>query len=790
MASVQVLSNSTTSSTRKKEHLEAGKRRLEEFRKKKAAEEAKRAASRSQPHVVDVSPYEKQPLETKHVRHTDSDGAGTSSEAGGATTESDVAVNNIEKKTDVFDQNSEQGSINNSLAGRPSVNDYNAFSADAVQNLQTHANDQEIRRYDALDFAGQTNFNHNQQIKESNDDFGISTGAQGRFPFEITSDKSVFLRSPVVRDLDSSSSQSSHSGLEEARSKNNSYLKDFTVSNPGTSHVVATNVSPENSGRSLMQNKSDHSATLPNGPVSSFFEGLHHNTTAKESALEVGKNMRDGFTFDVKSSSNYVPEYPAIAETKTRRSRPSFLDSLNMSRVSSASPYSHTEAKNDLLSMSKSLISYGTDVLGSQKPLAETDIMEPFKNLGTPNMPSPFEHSTKTSFSSSNGADLLRQDVNENSFDRNHRYHSPKQDEDFAALEQHIEDLTQEKFSLQRAVEASQTLAESLAAENSSLTESYNQQGSIVNQIKSDMERLQEEIKAQLAELESVKIEYGNVLLECNAADERAKLLASEVIGLEEKALRLRSNELKLERQLENSHAEMVSYKKKMSSLEKERQDLQSTIDALQEEKRLLQTKLRKASRSGKFVDGSKSPTSKKDTSTSTEDLDSLPDTSNLEMHNSASVLLSAASSSTLLPENRQFNIEVSPVNFPPDQMRMIQNIDILISELALEKEDLIKALAAESSHTATLKDLNKELSRKLESQTQRLELLTAQSMVNGNIMTRQPDPRTSLDKNTFADEGVPAYADEGDEVVERVLGWIMKLFPGGPSKRRTSKLL
>lgn len=41
---------------------------------------------------------------------------------------------------------------------------------------------------------------------------------------------------------------------------------------------------------------------------------------------------------------------------------------------------------------------------------------------------------------------------------------------------QHIEDLTQEKFSLQRALEASRSLAESLATENSSLTDSYNQQ--------------------------------------------------------------------------------------------------------------------------------------------------------------------------------------------------------------------------------------------------------------------------------------------------------------------------
>ena len=55
------------------------------------------------------------------------------------------------------------------------------------------------------------------------------------------------------------------------------------------------------------------------------------------------------------------------------------------------------------------------------------------------------------------------------------------------------------------------------------------------------------------------------------------------------------------------------------------------------------------------------------------------------------------------------------------------------------------------------MKVLNNELSRKLEGQTQRLALLTAQSMANENIPTRPPDHR-SLPDNT-------PYADEGDEV-------------------------
>lgn len=53
---------------------------------------------------------------------------------------------------------------------------------------------------------------------------------------------------------------------------------------------------------------------------------------------------------------------------------------------------------------------------------------------------------------------------------------------------------------------------------------------------------------------------------------------------------------------------------------------------------------------------------------------------------------------------------------------------------------------------------MNNELSQKLEVQTQRLELLTAQSMAGEHIPTRQPD---SLDMP----DNTP-YADEGDEVL------------------------
>ncbi|XP_050130340.1 protein BLISTER isoform X3 [Malus sylvestris] len=700
MASAQVLPNS-----RKQDLLEAGKRRLEEFRKKKAADRAKKASSTSQIDASEVSSNEKQSLETEHVRVTASDGAGTSDGPSSAFTEtSSVLLNNDSNAID-FLQKNEQASVDNNTHSSPSTSEFNAYSGDQVQK---HA-DQEYLRYGVLGFGGPLAVNNRHGTNGISNDFEKYTGALGG----TTSDQSFAPRPQANQDFAGNTSHSSSYGRNEFQSKEHI----TSLMDSGSSHPSVAKISSQNSVSTLLQSEASNVSIVSGGPApSSLYEGT--------------------------VSQQPEPEGPF---------------------------------------MSNSSKSSGMNFLGSSpfhKPSMDDDTVRPFLKFES-GAPHASEPSMKSSLSPNAWMDQQRPTVEGNSMERKHEFYSPNQNEDFSALEQHIEDLTQEKFSLQRALEASRALAESLAAENSSLTESYNQQRTVVDQLKSDLENIQEEIKHQLVELDAVRNEYANAQLECNAADERAKLLASEVIGLEEKALRLRSSELKLERQLENSQAEILSYKKRMSSLEKDRSDLQSTINALQEEKKLLQSMLRKASTSGNKVDVSKSTTNNKDVSTSTEDLveeneDAIPDTLGQEGGD--------ASSFPMLPENGQSTFDISSVNLPPDQMQTVENISTLISELALEKEELIQSLASESSQCSKLKELNNELSRKLEAQTQRLELLTAQSMANENTLVRQPTP---VDMSYNA-----PYADEGDEVVERVLGWIMKLFPGGPSKRRTSKLL
>ncbi|KAH1096251.1 hypothetical protein J1N35_013172 [Gossypium stocksii] len=758
MASAQALP-----SARKQEHLEAGKRRLEAFRKKKAAEKAKKAASTSQTNVSDVSLNEKQQLETEHVRVIDSGGAATSD----GPNLSSVKIINNNKATEVKSNNTH--AFPSSLA-----DNYNSSSTE----VHIHAKSQENEKYGASWNAGRL-YNDSLQAEHMTNDF------------------------------------------QEPRSKeDDGYSKVSTVLNPISSENFVSKISPQNS---LQSKASEGSLLGSNHALSSLYEDSAQSTSGgRGSILEVGQNLQgtgdfkepmisdfgegkfssssggfpslhvssiqtsgsSEFSFDARSSSSHTPLHLVANDTSSRRSRPSFLDSLNVSGASSGSLFQHNQPTKEVFASQSSQFNT-SNMMGSspfERPPTEIGNVGTYSKLGFSDFPSGNEYSGHFSAPASSNGDLSKLIVaNENILEKKHDFYSTKQNEDFAALEQHIEDLTQEKFSLQRALEASRTLAESLAAENSSLTDSYNQQRSVVNRLKSDMESLQEEIKAQLAELESFKMEYANARLECNAADERANILASEVIGLEEKALRLRSNELKLERQLENSQAEISSFKyaffrKKMSSLEKDRQDLLSTIEALQEEKKVLQSKLRDSSLSGKSVDAIKNPASKKDMSTSTEDLATTETTSDdKELNNT-----NDASSLSLLPEDGGF--EVSSVHIPPDQLRMIQNINSLISELRLEKEELTQALSSELSQSSKLKEVNEELSRKLEVQTQRLELLTAQSLASEYIPARQPEPR-KIDDNT-------PYADEGDEVVERVLGWIMKLFPGGPSRHRTNKRL
>ncbi|XP_052477405.1 protein BLISTER isoform X2 [Gossypium raimondii] len=714
MASAEVLPSS-----RKQEHLEAGKRRLEEFRKKKAAERAKKAASTTQSYNTDVSLNDKHQLETEQVRAINSDGAGTSE---GPNPSSLNTINNNNNKTTEVSRENQQVYSNNAFVV-PSFlgSDYNS----SITEMQAHEKSLENEKYGAP-WNGGPFSNDSLHTERFSNDFLEPKSKEDDGSLKVSA-----VVTPISEDFVTKRSQQNslqNKASEGSLLGSNHVLSSFHEDSTQSISGIRRPMISDPGERNFSSSSSDFPRVLgPSTQISGSSE----------------------FNFDARGSSSHMPVHSVTDDTISRRSRPSFLDSLNVSKASSGSLFQHDKTTNNAFAFHSSQFN-SFDTKGSslfEKPSTEIETMGTFSKLGFPEFPGAREYPGQYSVPVYND-DLLSLNVaNENVSEKNHEFYSTKQNEDFAALEQHIEDLTQEKFSLQRALEASRTLAESLAAENSSLTDSYNQQRSVVDQLKSDMEKLQEEIKAQL----NLSLLKWNTQMH----DWNVMLLMNVPIYWLLKSLVWRR-------------------RKKMSSLEKERQDFLSTIEALKEEKKVLQSKLRKASGSGQSIDVIKNPASKKDMSTSTENLASMDPSSDDRGTNNSN----DASGLSLLHDDGQF--EASSVYIPPDQTRMIQNINSLISELTLEKEELTQALSSEVSQSSKLKELNNELSRKLEAQTQRLELLTALSMASEHIPARQPESQIMHDNTP--------YADEGDEVVERVLGWIMKLFPGGPSRRRTNK--
>ncbi|XP_064977698.1 protein BLISTER-like [Musa acuminata AAA Group] len=792
MASAKVMPSSVASS-RKKGHLELGKKKLEEFRKKKAAKQVVSAGQLQQ--SSDIGQYEN-PSKNNQLKGDEysSGGDGTDvattsgvmmpyeGKEGGSSQDSDVDSSTGMSVTSTAwnydNHSSHENSIHEALKSRVSNSNESSTFSELANGYHNHWGEK-------IEHSG------NEEPKVGSV-AGFSIDQHIAFVPDITK--------PCI------DGNVSNSGLQLHNNNKNSSRSHMQIMDVPSAYNMGT----------IPEKSESHSARKTLGRLSTSTniydvkQPFQSSNVENHGTVGVGGRIADAINrhLNVENSTWIAPE-PSSAgfssgfgnsssdftgyKTTFSRSRPFFLDSLGLPRVPSnilhgepdstvtPVPYDSSKFQKTEVQLASSLLQPSADSFTEQSLSLTT--LDSFKEN---------QLSLNTS-ASLNEEQQLKQGAREQDMPRDHEFPYLNKDADFAALEQHIEDLTTEKFSLQHALETAQGLAGSLASENSSITDSFNQQGKVITQLKSDMERLQEEIKAQMLALESVKLEYANAQLDCNAADERAKILASEVISLEEKALRLRSNELKLEKQLEKLNSEMTSYKRKVSILEKERQDFQSTVDALQEEKKALQSMLRKTSTDGRTKVVIENSSIKQDASTSTDDLDVKDGETSAEgtaLHtgiNSVqdvrpSVALSnCTSQSSFVLSDRRVDLPDGYGDLPEDQLRMIENIKALISELSVEKEELVQALRIESSNCSKLKDLNKDLSQKLEGQTQRLELLTTQRMADENVVAR-PIVTCSTHDTT-------EYADEGDEVVEKVLGWIMKLFPVGP-KRRNSKLL
>jgi len=113
--------------------------------------------------------------------------------------------------------------------------------------------------------------------------------------------------------------------------------------------------------------------------------------------------------------------------------------------------------------------------------------------------------------------------------------------DDFKALQQHIGELTEEKFMLQRGLEQQAKLAGLLADENERLAERCNEYASEAESLRGQIAELSCEMGRAAMMLEMARGEKDVAVAAASEAGERARAMAAEVVALEEKLLKAKA---------------------------------------------------------------------------------------------------------------------------------------------------------------------------------------------------------------------------------------------------------
>jgi hypothetical protein len=162
---------------------------------------------------------------------------------------------------------------------------------------------------------------------------------------------------------------------------------------------------------------------------------------------------------------------------------------------------------------------------------------------------------------------------------------------EFKDLQAHIEELTEEKFTLQRCLEQQTLLADRLAEENQALTARLNEAASAVEAASIEVAARRKEVASARAATVEAMAERDAYEMSARETAERAQTLAAEVVSLEEKLLKARNDALKLKVAREEGHevdpdaAKVVAaLRSQIEGLTRERGQLKDQIAVLKSE--------------------------------------------------------------------------------------------------------------------------------------------------------------------------------------------------------------
>lgn len=130
----------------------------------------------------------------------------------------------------------------------------------------------------------------------------------------------------------------------------------------------------------------------------------------------------DSSGYEARNSSNHTPIHLVSTDSSSRKLRPSFLDSLNVTRPPTGSPFHQPEQDASKYNHLESSNNGASESTYFRKPPEETKTGGLFSNL--------------TNAPVNNNLDTMMISAKENGMERKHDYYSSSQNEDFSTLEQ------------------------------------------------------------------------------------------------------------------------------------------------------------------------------------------------------------------------------------------------------------------------------------------------------------------------------------------------------------------
>lgn len=149
----------------------------------------------------------------------------------------------------------------------------------------------------------------------------------------------------------------------------------------------------------------------------------------------------------------------------------------------------------------------------------------------------------------------------------------------FSELQAHINELTEEKYTLQRCLEQQTNLADRLADENEALVQRLNDAARSREEAINETEMRQKEVLAARNAVAEAMAERDAYEMSAREAAERIQYLASEVVALEEKLLKATSETLKFKSMCEK--LERGSEMSRVPVNESQESDVSGVVNAL-----------------------------------------------------------------------------------------------------------------------------------------------------------------------------------------------------------------